>query len=145
VDIPVRITLRDPPPGVRVAMQRGKAAAHTLVAPSSVTRDAIVFDLSIQLKEAKMATAPDFTGPFVQGKPGERFIYVNWGQSAGDATSQWTRRAKVWLRDITPANVDELRRKPGAILTAVVNGTGRDGTPVCASTNVVDRMWRVIL
>ena len=40
---------------------------------------------------------PNFLGPFAQGPPADRFVYINSGTLAGQAESEWTRRAKVPL------------------------------------------------
>ena len=44
----------------------------------------------------------DFRGPCVHGKPGERFIYVSWGDVAPGGDFAMFRRAKVMLNAIDP-------------------------------------------
>ncbi len=48
----------------------------------------------------------DFRGPAVQGKKGERFVYLTWGTVEGDSFSMF-RRAKLMLADL-PADADEV-------------------------------------
>jgi hypothetical protein len=64
----------------------------------------------------------DFRGPAVQGKKGERFIYITWGTVAGGSFSMF-RRAKLMLADL-PAGADD------AIVE--VDLTDEHGMPRCA-------------
>lgn len=64
----------------------------------------------------------DFRGPAVQGKKGERFVYLTWGCVDGDYFSMF-RRAKLMLEDL-PADVDEV--------TVNVDLTDEGGMPRCA-------------
>jgi hypothetical protein len=42
----------------------------------------------------------DIRGPYIQGRPGERFIYLNWGSVDGDGRMDMFRRAKLMLADV---------------------------------------------
>jgi hypothetical protein len=64
----------------------------------------------------------DFRGPAVQGRKGERFVYLTWGTVAGDSFSMF-RRAKLMLADL-PADADEV--------TVEVDLTDERGMPRCA-------------
>jgi hypothetical protein len=64
----------------------------------------------------------DFRGPAVQGRKGERFVYLTWGTVAGDTFSMF-RRAKLMLADL-PSNADEV--------TVDVDLTDESGMPRCA-------------
>jgi hypothetical protein len=64
----------------------------------------------------------DFRGPAVQGRKGERFVYLTWGIVAGDSFSMF-RRAKLMLADL-PINADEV--------TVDVDLTDDSGMPRCA-------------
>lgn len=64
----------------------------------------------------------DFRGPAVQGRKGERFVYLTWGTVAGDSFSMF-RRAKLMLADL-PADADEV--------TVDVDLTDEHGMPRCA-------------
>jgi hypothetical protein len=44
----------------------------------------------------------DFRGPAVQGRPGERFVYLTWGDLGGEGTFAMFRRAKLMLADLAP-------------------------------------------
>ena len=77
-------------------------------------------------------------GPYVQGPPKERFIYIGIGTFAGNAASCWSRRLKVPLTDITAKMA-----VTGGVLEARVAGTGRDGTPSCATVREFDG-WKAV-
>ena len=97
IDHPCRIVVVCPPPGVVLALQRGKA---DIVSPVISTGADLSFDLTIRLGERGEAP-PDPRGPFVQGVRGGRFIYVNSGSYAGQTNAGWNRRAKIGLSGIT--------------------------------------------
>jgi len=131
-ELPFRIILKSPVPGVRFALAKGSGAKHTLVQIQQAASDDLVFTLTAKVKTGKDGQ-PDFAGPFVQGPVAERFIYINIGTSAGQFDSPWTRRLKVPLRDITWEMVNGLLDNSGHILETVVPGTAKDGTPTCAT------------
>lgn len=86
----------------------------------------------------------NFLGPFTQGAPSVRFVYVNMGTAAGDAESPWARRAKVPLMGITEALVDQVLKTPGARLEARFAGTAKDGLPSCASVKLLGDGWTLV-
>lgn len=131
-ELPFRIILQAPVPGVRFALPKGSGAKHTLVQIQQAAGDDLVFTLTAKLKSGKDGQ-PDFSGPFVQGPVAERFIYINIGTSAGQLDSPWTRRLKIPLRGISWEMVNQLIDNSGHILETVVPGTAKDGTPTCAT------------
>jgi len=135
-ELPLRITVQNPPPGVTFAVQKGRAG---LLPPASQTADALVFDLVVRVGEGA-AGRPNFLGEFAQGTPADRFVYVNSGARAGQAGSQWTRRAKVKLGTITRELVDAALAA-GAVLEARIEGTDRRGGPACATVPLLDGGW----
>src|SRR4051812_4302606 len=50
--------------------------------------------------EIRVVDGPDFRGPAVQGKRGERFVYLTWGDVGADGTFVMFRRAKLMLNDV---------------------------------------------
>lgn len=64
----------------------------------------------------------DFRGAAVQGRRGERFVYLTWGTGAGESFTMF-RRAKLMLADL-PAGADEV--------TVTVDLTDEHGMPRCA-------------
>jgi hypothetical protein len=141
-ELPLRLVLREPPAGVRFAMQRGPTATRELVPPSAESPARVTFDITVRVRAGE-GGAPRFAGPFVHGPPAERFLYVNAGDHAGDAASPWSRRAKIRLDGIAAADVDAVLARPGTVLEGEIAGTSRDGGPVCATTPVLGG-WRVV-
>jgi Family of unknown function (DUF5990) len=50
------------------------------------------------------AAGPDLRGPYIQGPPGRRFIYLSWGTVDDSALFTVFRRAKLWV-DAIPSSV----------------------------------------
>ena len=82
-----------------------------------------------------MAVLP---GPFVQGPPRQRFVYIDIGTCAGQADSCWSRRLKIPLVGIATIMI-----VAGGVLEARVPGTGRDGGPSCATVKDFEG-WRPV-
>lgn len=139
-EIPIRVTLLRPPAGVAFAMQRGRAG---LLPPTRQAADALSFDVTLRVGGDLASGRPNFLGEFAHGTPADRFVYVTVGASAGQAGSPWKRRAKIKLAGITRAMVSAVLASPGAVLEARIEGTGRDGTPACATVPLLDGGWRV--
>jgi Family of unknown function (DUF5990) len=131
-ELAMRITVLDPPPGVTFCVQRGKT---DLVPPTRVSDGHVSFDFTLR---------PNLRGPFAQGPPAGRFVYVNSGTLAGQADSCWTRRAKVPLSGITWELIEQTLSAPNAVLEARIQGTAKDGGPACATVPLVDGGWRVV-
>lgn len=139
-EIPLRITLVQPPPGVTFRLQRGRTE---LVEPAREGEGEVVFELTIAVADGAPDAPPRLLGDFTQGPPQNRFVYVNSGTLAGEPNSCWTRRAKVPLRGITRAMI-EMALAAGAVLEARIAGRAKDGGPVCASIPLLDGGWRVV-
>jgi hypothetical protein len=140
-EISIRITLLRPPAGVAFAMQRGRVG---LLPPTRQAADALSFDASLRVGGDLADGRPNFLGDFAQGTPADRFVYVTVGTSAGQPGSPWKRRAKVKLAGITREMVDAALASPGAVLEARIEGTGRDGSPACATVPLLDGRWRLV-
>ena len=138
VQVTLRVTLVDPPPGVLFGVQSGKAGVLSAVRSNGAS---LSFDFPGELRPGKDGE-PVLYGPHAQGPPAERFIYVNSGAMAGDA-ADWQRRAKIPLRGLTWELADEALRTPGAVLAAHIAGKAKDGGPVCASIPLLPPGWHV--
>jgi hypothetical protein len=137
-DVRLRIIVLRPVAGVALAVQRKD---RTLLEPSGSGLRSVWFDFDARTNP-RLAT-PDFLGPFVHGPRGGRFVYIAVGTLAGQADSPWSRRAKVPLGGITSALLEEVAARPGLLLAAAIAGTGRDGTPACATVPLSSE-WRVV-
>jgi Family of unknown function (DUF5990) len=75
--------------------------------------------------------ATDLKGPYIQGAPGGRFIYLNWGTIDEPGTFALFRRAKLQL-DAVPPQVLKSAAEQG-VLVGRLGLTDRKGNPLCAS------------
>jgi hypothetical protein len=133
----LRITVEGPAPGARFQLQRGTG---DLEPPIRVTRESITFEFPVRLGE-RPDGSPNFLGPFAQGPPAGRFVYVNSGTLAGQSDSCWTRRAKIPLTAITWREIREAH-DTGGVLETRIAGTSGDGGPACG-TVPLRTAWRV--
>ncbi len=138
--VPIRVIVHDPVPGVVLRLQSGRT---DLVSPSSVSDTTVIFDFSVCVTLPDAGGPVGFFGPFTQGPPGQRFVYVNAGRHAGQADSCWDRRAKIPLTGIRPALIRHLLKVPGSVLEVGITGRGRDGGPVCASVKLPPDAWQI--
>lgn len=82
----------------------------------------------------------DLRGPYVQGRRGERFVYLSWGTVDASGTFEMFRRAKLMLAAID-AQVIEAAGRPGHRLQATLGLTGDDGGPRCAAVRPPAVSW----
>jgi len=86
----------------------------------------------------RVAPGPKFSGDQVRREgPERRFVYIRIGQAAGDPGSPWSRRMKIDIHDIEPALLAQAA--DGGVVEITVNGTGKDGTPACATVRPTAR------
>ena len=139
-ELPIRVTVLRPPPGVTFAMKRGKGE---LLSPAKVTAESLVFDLSLRVSKRKAGGAPNVLGPYAQGNPADRFLYVNSGTMAGQEDSCWTRRAKIKTGGINWKVIEQTLATAGAVLEVQIEGRAKDGGPCCATVPLIDGAWKV--
>lgn len=128
----VKIILESPPAGVDFGIQKGSGKGYETILKQRSGKDDLCFEFKILVKEGK-ASSLDFAGPFVQGPPNERFIYVDIGTAAGQVNSVWSRRMKIPLRDISFETIKQALDNSSLVLETRVPGTGKDGGPNCAT------------
>jgi hypothetical protein len=81
----------------------------------------------------------DVGGPHIQGRPGERFIYLSWGSVDDDGHFAMFRRAKLMLADV-PADVLDAAATSGT-LVGTLGLTDAKGHPLCARVNPPQIRW----
>lgn len=81
----------------------------------------------------------DFRGPDVHGKPGERFVYLTWGEVGSVSHFEMFRRAKVMLNRVAVDLVESARSS--GTLAATIDLTGDDGGPRCARLDPPAITW----
>lgn len=95
----------------------------------------------IEVVVARIGGLLDFRGPAVQGKRGDRFIYLTWGNVGRDNVFEMFRRAKLMLARVEPRLIDAAIE--AGCLHAEVDLTGRDGGPRCARVDPPAVEWSV--
>ncbi len=73
----------------------------------------------------------DLKGPYIQGPPGGRFIYLSWGTVDDAGGFTLFRRAKLWFDAIPPAVID--RAVSLGLLVGRLGLTDGRGNPLCAA------------
>jgi len=136
----LRITVVEPPTGTAWALQLGRDA---LVRPTTSSKSRICFDFSVEVVAGDPAGAFRLRGPAVQGRPGERFVYLCVGSYAGQAGAPASGRAKISLEGITRKLLDTVSAGRPVVLEAQFAGTARDGGPARASVPLLGEGWRV--
>jgi hypothetical protein len=92
--------------------------------------------------EAKAGTGPnggDLSGPYIQGPPGGRFIYLSWVNVDEAGGRTMFRRAKLWLEAV-PQSVIDSAQKSG-VLVGRLALTDPQGGPLCASVRPPVVQW----
>jgi hypothetical protein len=134
-NVRLRLSVITPPSGVAHCLQ-GKDGVSVDVRMS--TGKTMLFELPARLEEGKSGWR--FLGDFVrtEGKT-RRFVYVAIGQAAGQQGTEWSRRAKVDLPEVTPAMI-RVAEGGMLILDGAYEGTDKKGGPSCATVKVE---WKV--
>ena len=130
-EIRMRIIIEQPVPGVMHSLQSGDD--KVLDPKASKAGEPLGFDFPVRI-----APGPKFFGDQVRREgPERRFVYIRIGTMAGDCLSPWSRRMKIDIHDV-PQNLLD-RAMAGGVIELVVNGTGKDGTPACATVRPIER------
>ena len=137
VQIIVRIIVDDPPPGVRFAVQRGRTELLF-----SASTDILFFEFPLTVADLQ-SEPPRLTGPFAQGPPSKRFVYVNSGEMAGQSGSCWSRRAKVPVYTIARSVIGKAAADSGRLIEGRIHGRSKDGGPACATVKL-ENGWRLV-
>ena len=129
-----------PPPAVAghevlVGLQRGRE----VVAPRPVTGTSMT--LEAELDVVVTPSGVDYRGPWVQGRRGDRFLYLCWGHDDGSGFAL-ARRAKLMLGVLDPAEM--VTARPGAVLEARLSLTDARGQPVCAAVRPPAMRWTLV-
>ena len=99
----------------------------------SLHGESLEFDFTI-----RVAPGPKFLGDQVRKEgPERRFVHNCIGKLARDPRSRWSRRMKVDIHDIGQELLDRALRL--SVVMATVCGTGKDGSPACATVLPTNR------
>jgi Family of unknown function (DUF5990) len=81
----------------------------------------------------------DARGPHIQGRPGDRFIYLSWGTVDDDGRFTMFRRAKLMLADV-PTDVLAAAARSGTLVGSLAL-TDAKGHPLCARVTPPKIHW----
>ncbi len=130
-ELTLRIILEAPPAGVDFGLQEGRGSNYKTVQTQRSKTGDLIFTFTVRAKQNTNGE-PTFLGPFAQGPPQERFVYIDIGTYAGQTETQWSRRLKIPLRGVSWTLVEQATAS-SQVLETRVPGTGRDGGPSCAT------------
>ena len=124
-DLTLKIIIQNPLPGVVYGLQKGKGSNYETTQKQTATSEDLTFEFTVEVKQSENEVV--FLGPFTQGSPQDRFIYIDIGTCAGQINTPWSRRLKIPLSGISKnlLNAD--------VLITKVPGIGKDGGPNCAT------------
>ncbi|MDJ0466848.1 DUF5990 family protein [Streptomyces sp. H27-C3] len=85
---------------------------------------------------AESDPAADFRGPYVQGRPGARFVYLTWGEQPPGGEFTMFRRIKLFLADLPTVLI-----AAGGVLEGTLGLTDDCGLPLCAAVRPPRIAW----
>jgi len=141
-ELTFRIVLEKPPAGVDFGLQKGRGNVYETIQKQRSGTDDLHFEFSARAKAGAKGAEINLLGPFVQGPPSARFVYLDIGTCAGQTGTNWSRRLKIPLTGITSEMIDWAADSP-VILDTHVPGTGKDGGPNCATVKPF-RGWKLV-
>jgi hypothetical protein len=90
---------------------------------------------------AAALTGIDLTGPYIQGRPGGRFIYLSWGTVDDAHAFTMFRRAKLQLDAIPPAILSKAAEL--GLLVGRLGLTDSKGNPLYAALRPPAIEWAI--
>jgi hypothetical protein len=123
--------------GIHVGVQRGNDVVGLVIGDAA---DA-VFDIDLDVV-AGADGRPDFRGPYVHGRRGERFVYLSWGEVDEAGTFAMFRRLKLHLAPLVEQSPEDTLLNAKKI-QAVLELTDTRGRPLAASVRPPWVTWRV--
>lgn len=105
--------------------------------PSNVQEK--IFDLRVKVTEGKDGL-PNFTGPYVFGKTGDKFLYLVWFMKTSMGNERF-RRAKIKLNEFSWSQIRKAQAAEIPI-RAQIRLTDAKGGPICASLKPPYIQWK---
>lgn len=141
-ELHLTIILEAPPAGVDIGVQQGKGNDYQTIQTQRSKGGDLRFECVVTVKDNREDGLPNFLGPLTQGPPTDRFIYLDIGKLAGQASSVWERRIKVPLASLTWKQIEQVTANAALTLEARLPGTAKDGGPSCATLRPIGG-WKV--
>jgi hypothetical protein len=116
---------------IHVGVQRRNRREELLgLVPADAATASWTLDCTLDI-DATDGASHDITGPYIQGRPGERFIYLSWVALDDAATATLFRRAKLWLDGVPHETLSRAARR--GQLVGRLRLTDGKGNPLCAA------------
>ncbi|MFL7809427.1 MAG: DUF5990 family protein [Anaerolineae bacterium] len=115
----------------RTAVRLGVQDRRLVVDDVPADTEPAVFRLLVHVNGDSDVGNPDWAGPHVQGRTGNRFIYLCWGERI-DGTWVGFRRAKLFLSGLSWSRVRRAL-ETGSPLRATIRMSDKRGGPVAAT------------
>lgn len=122
---------------LRLGIQKGKMVVDDVPANAP----GATFRFAMTVKENARIGQPNLTGPYAQGTPADRFVYLCRGERDGD-TWDGFRRAKVKIGHLTWAQIDAAVQAQTPI-RATIEMTDAKGEPIAATVKPGHITWHV--
>jgi hypothetical protein len=119
---------------LQVGLQTGRGQGNRII--DAVPGDSTEARFTVDLQARRAEDTVDFSGPLVQGRPGERFLYLTWISAAHPQNP--LRRVKVPLQQLS---WDDLQN--GQVV-AHLRMTGADGSPLAATPKSPALRWEIV-
>jgi hypothetical protein len=117
---------------IHVAVQRKNRPAELLdLHPGDVATAVWTLDCAVE--------RTDVRGPYIQGPPGKRFIYLSWGNIDDGGRFTMFRRAKLMLEDV-PTDVLDSAATSG-LLVGTLGLTDAKSNPLCGRVRPPHISW----
>jgi hypothetical protein len=123
---------------IHVGVQRRNQPGELL---DLVPGDAPSATWTLDCRATSSSTGVDLTGPYIQGRPGGRFIYLSWGTLEEAHDFKMFRRAKLQLDAVPPVILESAVER--GLLVARLGLTDITGNPLCAAVRPPLIDWSV--
>jgi hypothetical protein len=135
------IVIEKPPAGIMYGIQKGSGNNFETFQKQISAGGDIGFEVEALVKTGKEGH-PDFSGPFIQGPPGGRFIYLGIGSYAGQTDGAFNGRLKVPLPKLSSVILSQLEG-PGQLRARIPGTNPKNGRPSMATVQPTDG-WVVV-
>lgn len=115
---------------VRLGIQQGKDVTEDV--PADIAE--VTFTVPLRVKRHPSDGLPRFSGAYVQGRPGDQFVYLCWGERL-DGQWEGFRRAKVRLEGLDWGRLQVALTTASAIEVSL-EMTDAKGGPLCGSVRI---------
>ncbi|WP_394345764.1 DUF5990 family protein [Flaviaesturariibacter aridisoli] len=134
--VSLQIIIKKPKAGICYGLQKGSGSTCVTEQAQMSGDSDLTFELVMPVK-ADRAGRFVFSGPFAQGSPEERFVYIGMGSYAGQKDSTINGRLKIPLPELSGNLLVYMER--GSVLAACVPGTDpKTGQPKMATAEPED-------